>query len=114
MWHAVSACRIAVAKKRKFRMARGTSIRPDPTSSARESTVSVVVCRPAVEGALHLLAAKQPIELDVVRVIERSAGLFFFHLGLLRTRMPEPIQTVERGHRRENGALATESMFIAR
>ena len=86
---------------------------PQLVSLMNDDEEHLVVCRPAVEGALHLRAAKQPIELDVVRVIE-SAGLFFSHLGLLRTRMPEPIQTVERGHRRENGALATESMFIAR
>ena len=40
----------------------------------------LVVGRPAMEGALHLLAAEQPIELDVVRVVERAAGLFVFHL----------------------------------
>ncbi len=41
-----------------------------------------------MEGALHLLASEQPIELEVVRVVEsaeRAAGLFFFHVGLLRT-----------------------------
>src|SRR5262249_54552932 len=37
----------------------------------------LVVGRPAVEqGALQLLASEQPIELEVVRVVERSAGLF--------------------------------------
>jgi hypothetical protein len=54
----------------------------------------LVVGRPAVEGALHLLATKQPIELDVVRVVERTAGLIVFHVSSLRTTMPAAIQTV--------------------
>ena len=56
----------------------------------------LVVGRPAMEGALQLLASEQPIELDVVRVIKRTAGLFFFHLGLLRTMTPGAIQTRDR------------------
>src|SRR5205823_12688120 len=60
---------------------------PQLVSLMNDDEEHLVVCRPAVEGALHPLAAKQPIELDVVRVIERTAGLFFFHLGSLRTRM---------------------------
>ena len=36
----------------------------------------LVVGRPAMEGALQLLAAEQPIELDVVRVVERTGGAF--------------------------------------
>ena len=59
----------------------------------------LVVGRPAMEGALHLLASEQPIELDVVRVVERTAGLFFFHLMLvLRTTMPGA-----RGQREPSG-----------
>jgi hypothetical protein len=41
----------------------------------------LVVGRPAVESALHLLASEQPIELEVVRIIERTSRLFFFHVG---------------------------------
>jgi hypothetical protein len=44
----------------------------------------LVVGRPAMEGALHPLRSEQPLELEVVRVIERAclfAGLFVFHLG---------------------------------
>jgi hypothetical protein len=54
----------------------------------------LVVGRPAMPGALHLLASEQLVELDVVRVVEGTAGLFFFHLGVLRTMMPGAIQTV--------------------
>src|SRR5205823_9015602 len=68
---------------------------PQLVSLMNDDEEHLVVCRPAGEGALHLLAAKQPIELDVVRVIERSAGLYFSHLGSLRTRMRSEEHTSE-------------------
>src|SRR5262249_25788861 len=47
----------------------------------------LVVGGPAMESALQLLGSEQPIELEVVRVIERSSGFFLFHLTSLRTMM---------------------------
>ena len=49
----------------------------------------LVVGGPAMEGALHLLRSEQPIELDVVRVVERAAGFFVFHLACFVSRCPE-------------------------
>ena len=66
---------------------------PQLVSLMNDDEEHLVVGRPAMEGALQLLASEQPIELDVVRVVERTAGLFVFHLSLLRTTMPGAIQT---------------------
>ena len=44
--------------------------------------------------------AEQPIELEVVRVVERTARLFFFHLGSLRTIRLLGSETHPQFHRR--------------
>jgi hypothetical protein len=47
----------------------------------------LVVGRPALTGALQPLASEQPIELEVVGVIERTMRLFVFHPSSLRARI---------------------------
>ena len=60
-------------------------LEPQLGSLMNDDEEHLVVGRPAMEGALQLLASEQPIELDVVRVVKGTGGLFVFHLSLLRT-----------------------------
>ena len=53
---------------------------PQLVSLMNDDEEHLVVGRPAME-ALCAAGAEQPIELDVVRVVERTAGLFVFHLS---------------------------------
>ena len=50
---------------------------PQLGSLMNDDEEHLVVSRPAMEGALQLLASEQPIELDVVGVVERTRGFSF-------------------------------------
>src|SRR5262249_19418771 len=86
-----------VSKRREHRVELPQDLfEPQLVSLMNDDEEHLVVGRPAMEGgAPQLLASEQPIELEVVRVVERAglfAGLFFFHLASLRTTMPGEIQ----------------------